>query len=145
MTVSGFLLLGWCCFYAEFLAALLVATFILVISYDQITSTDGLDRRYICERSCRGQPLIIKCDRGTRFTKAASSEVMKLGGTHVRFGTAHRSVSNGAVERANQAISVLLRGFRIQQCFWASLIPYVMWLMIHHAVLHSVSPIFNCG
>eukprot|EP01048_Picozoa_sp_COSAG05_P015125 COSAG05_NODE_1789_length_4083_cov_4.713353_1_plen_292_part_00 len=82
------------------------------------------------------QPLIIKCDRDARFTKAAFSQMMKLGGTHVRFGTAHRSDSNGAVERANQAISVLLRGFRVEQRFWASLIPYVMWLLNTRPQMH---------
>ena len=35
----------------------------------------------ICKRSCRGQPLFLKCDRDPRFTPAAFSEFMKLGGT----------------------------------------------------------------
>ena len=103
------------------------------ITADQAVS---LFDREICKRSCKGQPLIIKCDRDARFTKAAFSQAMKLGGTHVRFGTAHRSDSNGAVERANQAISVLLRGFRVQQHFWASLIPYVMWLLNTRPQMH---------
>ena len=50
--------------------------------------------------------------------------------------SAHRSDSNGAVERANQAISVLLRGFRVEQSFWASLIPYVMWLLNTRPQMH---------
>ena len=49
---------------------------------EHITAKDAVDLfdREICKRSCRGQPLIIKCDRDARFTKAAFSQMMKLGG-----------------------------------------------------------------